>query len=78
MFNNSYVSSLNSIPGSRVFFSFLMNFYISFDRLQFYYFHKQNFTQYAQIFLSSVHYFQEAKGSLAEMSIRMISFKYHK
>lgn len=42
--SNSYNKILNQLPGSRVFCSYLMNFYIDFDRLQFYYFHKQNFT----------------------------------
>ena len=42
--NNSYNKILNQLPGSRIFCSYLMNFYIDFDRLQFYYFHKQNFT----------------------------------
>lgn len=42
--SNGYSKILNQLPGSRVFCSYLVNFYIDFDRLQFYYLHKQNVT----------------------------------
>lgn len=37
---NNLTTSLNSLPGNRVFVYTLMNFLNTFDRLQFYYFHR--------------------------------------
>jgi hypothetical protein len=50
-----------------------MNFYINFDRLQFYYYHKQNFTEYADMILSAVYILQEDRGGLIELMVRTSS-----
>lgn len=44
MINNTFNSIINEMPGSRIFFNQLLSFNINLDRLQFYYYHKQNFT----------------------------------
>lgn len=44
MINNTIVRNVNSLPGSRIFLKFIMDFNLNFDRLQLYYFHRQNFT----------------------------------
>jgi hypothetical protein len=64
MVNNSFNSILNQLPGSRIFLGFLMGFNIEIDRLQFYYYHKQNLTEYATIFLEAIHIFKQQQGSM--------------
>ena len=44
---NQFSSHLNAIPGNRIVFHTLTNYLVSFDRLQFYYYHKQNLTEYS-------------------------------
>ncbi len=56
-FNGEFMQILNQYPGSRVFFMFLMNFNINLDRLQFYYFHHQNFTEYSLILIENTYFF---------------------
>lgn len=41
---NQLTLILNKIPGNRIFLFTLTNFMLTFDRLQFYYFHRQNLT----------------------------------
>jgi hypothetical protein len=51
LFENKLMKMSNSIPGGRIYLKIILDFFPNFDRLQFYYFHKQNFTYYAQYFL---------------------------
>lgn len=55
MLQYSYKSTLsellNRYPGSRLFFMFVMNFNINLDRLQFYFYHNQNFTHYSLLLI---------------------------
>lgn len=39
---NNFTTSVNNYPGNRIFLYTITNFMLAFDRLQFYYFHKQN------------------------------------
>ena len=68
MFNN-LTSGLNAVPGSRVFFYTILNFLSTFDRLQFYYFHKQNLTYYSEILLSNANALNINKGSFLQRTI---------
>ncbi len=63
---NKFTLFLNRIPGNRIFFSVLMNFLITFDRLQLYYFHNQNFTYYATVLLSNVNTLEIDRGNLPQ------------
>jgi hypothetical protein len=64
MVNNSFNSILNQLPGSRIVLGYLMGFNIEIDRLQFYYYHKQNLTEYATIFLEAIYIFKQQQGSM--------------
>jgi hypothetical protein len=66
LMNNKFNSFMNAIPGSRIFFTYLMGYYINFDRLQLYYYHKQNFTEYATIFLYAIYLLKQQQGSLVQ------------
>jgi hypothetical protein len=57
---------INKIPGSRIFLNAFMGFYINFDRLQFYYFHDQNFTEYSTILLYAVYALKETQGNIVQ------------
>ena len=63
---NNVTSSMNAVPGSRIFTYTLTNFLVNFDRLQFYYYHKQNLSYYAEIFLSNINTMQIEKGSITQ------------
>lgn len=67
--NNSFASTLNYIPGTRIVGNFLMRFYKNFDRLEFYYYRRQNLTIFADIFLSSIFNMQQEKGTMLEMLV---------
>jgi hypothetical protein len=60
---------LNSVPGNRIFVYTLMNFLSTFDRLQFYYYHKQNLSYYSYILLSNVNSLALEKGDLPQSLI---------
>ena len=51
---NYLIETTNKIPGNRVFLRSLTDHMITFDRLRFYYFHKQNLTYYSASFLSNI------------------------
>lgn len=72
MFNN-FSAALNSVPGSRVFFSVVLSFYSSFDRLQLYFFHHQNLTYNSYKFISMINTLQSAKGCLLQNLIQTSS-----
>lgn len=42
----------------------LINVFVSFDRLQFYWFHKRKYSYYYQIFLENIQILKEMQGSL--------------
>ena len=63
---NNFTSSMNAVPGSRIFTYTLTNFLVNFDRLQFYYYHKQNLSYYSEIFLSNINTMQIEKGSITQ------------
>ena len=63
---NNFTSSMNIVPGSRIFTYTLTNFLVNFDRLQFYYYHKQNLSYYSEIFLSNINTMQIEKGSITQ------------
>ena len=57
---------LNSIAGSRIFLSTILSFLSTFDRLQFYYFHRQNLSYYSEKLLSNVNKMALERGSLIQ------------
>jgi hypothetical protein len=50
------------IPGSRVIFADFMAFFVHFDRLQFYYFHNRNYSQYSTLILADINIINDLKG----------------
>ena len=68
MFNN-FSAAVNSIPGGRVMFSIILNFYNNFDRLQLYFFHYQNLTNNSNTFISMINTLQNKKGSLFQATV---------
>ena len=66
LLSNNFTSSMNAVPGSRIFAYSLTNFLVNFDRLQFYYYHKHNLTFYSEIFLSKINTMQIEKGSITQ------------
>ena len=66
-FSNKFIQLIDKFPGSRLFFKYVMNFYINLDRLQFYYYHNQNFTQYSDFLLSKNYLFLQEKGTLFQI-----------
>ena len=52
--NNRLTLYANEIPGDRIFLRAFTDHMITFDRLRFYYFHRQNLTQYSTIMLSNI------------------------
>jgi hypothetical protein len=66
---NNFTKSLNVIPGNRIFLYTLANYLTAFDRLEFYYYHKHNLTQYAEMLLGSVNAMALDRGSLIENAV---------
>lgn len=67
--NNTFASTLNQIPGSRIIGNLLMRFYKNFDRLEFYYFHIENKTIFSDMFLKAISDMQQEKGTLIQAII---------
>ena len=67
---NNVTSSLNSLPGSRVYFSAILGFLSTFDRLQYYYYHRQNLTYFSERLLSSINTMALERGSLLQNLIK--------
>ena len=59
-------SALNSLPGSRIYLSTVLGFLSALDRLQFYYFHRQNMSFYSEKLLYNVNKMALQRGSLAQ------------
>lgn len=70
MMNNNATTFINQLPGSRIFLNFLANQYRLLDRMEFYYYHHQNFTFYSEIFLSNVSTMMREKGSIFQILIQ--------
>ena len=51
---NNLTRNLNKIPGSRIFFHIISGHMPTFDRLQFYYYHRNNLTFYSELLLGNV------------------------
>ena len=60
----------NNMPGNRIFFYALTSFMTSFDRLQLYYFHRQNISEYSNILLSTVNTISDDRGQLPQKILR--------
>lgn len=58
----SFTEGINKFPGNRVFLETLTDYLITFDRLQFYFYHKQNLTQNSYALLANVNTLTMEKG----------------
>jgi hypothetical protein len=67
---NNITLGLNSVPGNRLFLFILTNFMITFDRLQLYYFHRQNLTYYSEVLLSNANTLVAERGSFLQTSFQ--------
>lgn len=63
---NDYTRFLNQMPGNRIFLSTLMNFLITFDRLQLYYFHHHQLSYYSNILLANINTLELEQGDLPQ------------
>ena len=63
---NNITQTLNQIPGNRIYLFLIMNFFSVFDRLQFYYYHRQQQTASAEVFLSGINTMALERGSLLQ------------
>ena len=63
---NNITKGVNSLPGNRVLFYGFSSFMITFDRLQFYFYHHQNLTQESETLLSSINKMADEKGELMQ------------
>ena len=75
LFNN-LTSAVNSLPGSRVFLYSISNFFSAFDRLEFYYYHKQNLTYYSNVLLSNINTISLEQGSLPQQLLEVCEGKF--
>lgn len=66
---NDFTRTLNSVPGNRIFLSAIMNFLITFDRLQLYYFHRHNLSYYSNVLLANINTLETEKSSLLQQGI---------
>lgn len=70
MMFNIFTKTINSVPGSRVVFNGLLSFFSNFDRLELYYYHRQNNSYYSTIFLKAINLLEQQKGILVENIIK--------
>ena len=70
---NNFTTGTNTFPGNRIFFFTITNFMRTFDRMQFYYFHKNNLSEYSTILLSNINTLAEERGQLPQTLIRSCS-----
>lgn len=73
---NNLTTTLNTVPGSRIFVYTFMNFLSTFDRLQFYYFHRQNLSYYSYILLSNVNTLAQDRGNILQGWVEDCSFPF--
>ena len=62
---NTLLSTMLSIPCSRILFGELINTVISFDRMQLYYYHHRKYSYYYQMFIKGVADLLNQKGVYA-------------
>lgn len=67
---NNLTTTLNKMPGSRVFFHTLSGNMLTFDRLQFYYFHRHNLSVYSFILLSDINALAFERGSVIQGALQ--------
>ena len=70
---NNFTQGVNSYSGNRMFLYTITNFMLTFDRLQFYYFHRHNLTEYSNMLLSNVNVLAEERGQLFQRFLRSCS-----
>ena len=63
---NPITKAVNSVPGNRMIFYSVMSFMITFDRLQFYYFHRHNLTEASTVLLSNIDTMVKDRGQLPQ------------
>ena len=63
---NAITKAVNSIPANRMLFYSVMSFMITFDRLQFYYYHRQNLTESSTALLSNIDTMVQDRGQLPQ------------
>lgn len=63
---------ITSIPGSRVFLGDIMSYFVNFDRLQFYYLHKRNYSFYSDLLLAEINVLSSLKGTFLNNSYQII------
>lgn len=61
---NGITVALVQTPGSRIFFGDAMSFFVNFDRLQFYYYHNRNYSEYSNALLEEINTLNNLKGTL--------------
>lgn len=61
---NEITVALVQTPGSRIFFGDVMSFFVNFDRLQFYYYHNRNYSEYSNVLLEEINVLNSLKGTL--------------
>ena len=65
LFNN-FTRVINKLPGNRIFFYTITSYLATFDRLQFYYYHDHELTQYSELLLSNANELAVERGSLPQ------------
>ncbi len=66
LFNaNSILFNIGAIPCARIIFAELVNFMISFDRMQLYYYHHRTYSYYYEIFIKGMASLFNQKGTYA-------------
>ena len=63
---NAITKAINSIPANRMIFYSVMSFMITFERLQFYYYHRQNLTESSTALLSNIDTMVQDRGQLPQ------------
>jgi hypothetical protein len=70
---SDFAAIMTKVPGSRVIFADLMAFFVNFDRLQFYYFHDRNYSQYSTVLLTDITILNDLKGLLFQNILQQIN-----
>lgn len=66
LITNPFSQLSNKAQGGRIFLRALSDHMITFDRLRFYYFHRQNLTEYSTLLLSNINRYALDQGSLCQ------------
>ncbi len=68
---NNFSKLINKVPGNRIIFNFITQFFSFFDRLYLYYYHQQNNTFYAEYFLNLSAQFNQNKSTMTQTLFQM-------